>query len=206
MREIASANVTQATADSLHEVVLVAMAFDEPVYAHDGIGIITYDSNDYLGVGHLGAVSEARESELLTPAPLTLSLSGVDANSIRESLNSGNYGDAVTLYVGFKGSDGLLVDDPVVVWKGTYEHATIRQGDDNRIEVTLQHDLASLADSNDARFSDEYHRTLYSADDGFEFIAEQEGLRLQWGGRTINATPQGGGGGSRRGGGSTRVR
>jgi hypothetical protein len=185
-RGLSSANQTEIGAAHLHEVVLVKLEFDTPVYVHSGIGTITYDSNDYLGVGDFGGVSETRESESLGPAPITLQLSGVDSSLIGEALDSGNYGDVVTIYVGYRQDDGTLVADPWVVWKGWYENSAIQLGtEDNVIAITCQHDLAVLEEADGGKFTDEDQKRRFSGDTGFEYVHEMRDIKLNWGGGVV---------------------
>jgi len=199
-RTISATNLAEINAAHLHEVLLVKLAFDTPVYAHSGIGTITYDSNDYTGVGHFGAISAPTESEHLRPTSLTLSLSGVDSGLITNALNSGTYGDVVTIYLGYRTDDGTLVDDPFVMWKGTLDYSSIKHGAENVVSLTLQHDLAILNEADGSRFTDEDQQVRYSGDVGFQYVTDVAGVKLLWGGRPVS----GSGGGSGRGAGDER--
>ena len=191
-RSITATNLDEINASHLHEVVLVKMQFDTPVYAHSGIGTITYDSNDYLGVGDFGSVSNATETEQLRPASLTLQLSGVDSTLLTEALDSGNYGDVVTLYVGYRQDDGTLVDDPWLLWRGTYDFSTITRGNSNIVNVIVQHDLAVLDEVDSSRFTDEDQQSRFTGDTGFEYVTDMNNLKLQWGGQTVQGSGAGG--------------
>ena len=173
------------------------MEFDTPAYAHSGIGTITYDTNDYLGVGDFGSVSSTKESEELGPSGITLQLSGVDSTLITTALDSGKYGDVVTLYVGYRQDDGTLVDDPWVLWRGTFEYASIGQGESNVVSITLQHDLAILDEADGGRYTDEDQQSRFAGDRGFEYVAEMGTVKLLWGGKPVVVA----GGGSVKGAG-----
>lgn len=198
-REIGDTNKTTIVDVAyVHEVVMVKMEFDTPVYAHSGFGTITYDGNDYLGVGDLGSVSEARESEVLGPTPMQLQLSGVDATLISEALTSGRYGDVITVYIGYRQDDGTLVEAPWVAWKGTFEYATLNVGDDNSINITCQHDLSILEESDGSRYTDEDQQRRFTGDTGFEYVARIATQKLVWGGGPVVTGSGGSGGGTNR--------
>ena len=129
----------------------------------------------------------------MRPAPLTLVLSGVDSTLITEALEAGEYGDPVTIYTGYRQDDGTLVDDPVIMWSGTLENASIVQGKTSAISITVQHDLAVLDEADGGRFTDEDQQVNFSGDVGFEFVADMVGLRLIWGGGRVNNGTNGGG-------------
>lgn len=181
-RGISSTNLAEINTAHLHEVVLVKLAFDTPVYVHSGIGTISYAGNDYTGVGDFGGVTNAKESESLGPQPLTLTLSGVDSTYISEGLDSGNYGDVVTMYVGYRQDDGALVDDPQLVWQGSYEHASISLGDENGVSITCQHDLAVLGRKHGGRYTDEDQQSRFAGDTGFKSVANVIQQKLNWAG------------------------
>lgn len=179
-RDISTLNQAEIDAAHLHEVILVKFEFDTPVYVHSGIGTISYGGNDYTGVGDLGAISGAKESERLGPAPIQLSLTGIDSSLLTEALDAGNYKDAITIYVGYRQDDGTLVDDPWIAWKGFYEYASISKGDENFISITAQHDLMVLNEKDGSRFSDEDQNERYATDTFFTYITENATNKLPW--------------------------
>lgn len=182
-RGIGATNVTQTEAASVHVVILVKLEFDTPVYVHSGIGTITYDGDDYVGVGGYGSVSQAAESEKISPSKLTLTLSGIDTTLISEAQDTGNYRDVITIFEGYRQDDGTLYDDPWIVWKGLFEYSSI-QIDENEASVAIvcNHDLVILEEKHGSRFTDEDQQQRYSGDNFFKFITDQAGLRLRWGG------------------------
>ena len=184
-RDIAAANLAEINAAHLHQVVMVKLEFDTPLYVHSGIGTIVYDSSSYLGVGQFGNISNVTETEVLRPTSLTLTLSGVDSNLITEALDSGDYGDTVTIYLGYRQDDGTLVADPLLVWRGFFEFASISQGDQSIVSITVQHDLAILNEIDGGRFTDEDQQVRFSGDVGFAFITDMVGVKLFWGGGRV---------------------
>lgn len=197
-RNISATNLTEINKSHLHVVTLVHLAFDEPVFTHSGIGNITYNSNVYIGVGQLGAISEARESEILGPSPITLQLSGIDPNMILEAQEAGRYKDVITIYEGYRQDDGTLVDDPWIVWKGWFEYAAIIIGEQGVVTITAQHDLAVLNEKDGGRFTDEDQQQRFAGDVGFEFTTDINTLKLNWGGKTISGAGASGSAGPRR--------
>ncbi|MBW2561660.1 MAG: hypothetical protein JRE40_12510 [Deltaproteobacteria bacterium] len=193
-RTISATNLAEINASHLQPITMVKLEFDTPVYCHSGVGTITFSGNDYLGVGQLGAVGNMDESEDLTPSPLSLTLSGIDAALIADALNSGAYGDAVTIYEGYRQDDGTLVDDPWIVWKGTYEFGNITLDKQSNISITIKHDLAALSEKDGGRYSDEDQQVRFSGDIGFAYVTDTAGIQLLWGGSNITTGAAGGGG------------
>ena len=185
-RGLSATNITAITSASVEPVLLAKLGFSTPVYTHSGIGTITYDGNSYVGVGNLGNVTAARESELLGPVAVTLTLSGIDSAFMTEALNSGSHGDAITIYEGYRNTDGTLLDDPWIVWQGTLEYSQLTRGESNTISLVCQHDLAVLEEKDGGRFTDEDQQNKYSGDLAFEFVHDQAGKKLFWGGGPVS--------------------
>ena len=188
-RDIGAANAATVQGSHVHIVNLVSIAFDDPVYAHSGYGQISYNGNNYLGVGSLGAISEAKESEVLGPSSITLTLSGIDPKMLAEALDSSNYGALVTIYEGYRQDDGTLVEDPWVFWRGTVEYATSSEDQESTINLLCQHDLAVVDERDNSRFTDEDQLQRYPGDRIFEFITQMLDLRLEWGGGIVQGAP-----------------
>ena len=181
-RTMSATNIAEAEAGSLEVVIMVAFNFQIPVYVHSNIGTLTYAGNDYLGVGDLGAIGGLEETEALQPSPITLELSGVVSTHIAEALNAGNYGESIEIYLGYL-SEGALVDDPVPLAAGTFEHAEIELGErTNKVVITMQHDLARLELKNGRRWTDEDQQVDFPGDEFFSMMHRVGQRRLTWGG------------------------
>lgn len=186
-RGLSTTNASHVEGSHVHEIVMVKLEFDTPVYVHSGIGTVSFDGNDYLGVGDFGGVGESRESQSLGPAPIRLQLSGIDSTLLAEAMDAGTFGDKVTVYCGYRQDDGTLIDDPWIVAKGKLEYSSLTRGDDNTISIVAQHDLAVLNEADGSKFSDEDQRQRYSTDEGFEYVEENAVIKLLWGGKPHNS-------------------
>lgn len=186
-RDIGATNAATVQGSHVHIVNLVSIAFNDPVYAHSGYGVIPFNGNNYLGVGTKGAISEAKETEVLGPKSITLSLSGIDPKMLAEGLDSSNYGALVTIYEGYRQDDGTLVEDPWVLWRGTVEYATTSEDREGVINLLCQHDLAVIDERDGSRFTDEDQQQRYPGDRIFEFITDMLtiGYSLRWGGQPV---------------------
>lgn len=204
-RGLSTTNTAQVDAAHLHEVTLVKLEFDTPVYVHSGIGTITYDSNDYLGVGGYGGASALRESEVLGPSAIQLTLSGVEDAYITECLDSGNMYDPVTIYQGYRQDDGTLYDDPWTAWKGWYEFASGSFGEESIVSITCQHDLSILGEKLGDRYSDEDQQDKFTGDVGLEYVASTINQELIWGGGPVSSGSFAGGSDSDKRGDGIRI-
>ena len=185
-------NLAEINSTHVHLVTMAKLEFDTPVYVHSSTGTITYDSNDYLGVGSFGGASAARESENLGPVSVNLSLTGIDSDLIAEAKDSGKLYDRITIYQGYVQDDGTLVDDPWIVFSGWFDYASIQLSEESTISITCQHDLSSLSEKLGSRYSDEDQQNAYSTDVGLEFTTDMSDIKLQWGGGPVGANSNGG--------------
>ncbi len=191
-RGLTTANLNEATASSLQAVVLCKIELDTPQYVHSGIGPITFDSNVYQGIGDQGSISGIEESDDNSPQPIQLALSGIDSANIAEALNSANYGDMVTIYVGYRQDDGTLVDDPWTAWGGYIEY-TSTDGDSSSVILHCAHYLTILSKKNGRRYTDEDQQREHPNDLGLQYIDQINGKSLTWGAESRVSTPYAGG-------------
>jgi len=188
-RGISVANAAEVDAPHREAVVLASLAFDTPIYVHTRIGPIVFGGNTYVGVGDFGGVESVEETEVVAPGPFRLVLSGVDSTYISEAMDAGNYGDIVTVYLGFVDDTGSLVSDPEILGRGEFEFAAIEIGEDeSRIVVVVQHELAALNTSNGSRWTDEDQQRRFPGDTFFSFSADSVEKTLSWAGGPVSRT------------------
>lgn len=199
-RSMVAANVTQIDSRHTHPVIMSKMEFDTPAYAHTGSGTITYDTNDYLGVGNHGGLSGVEETEDVVPNEITLELNGLDSSYLTAAMDSTNYGDRVTLFWGYRNDAGDLVGDPWVFYRGRVQRSGAVRGEDNIISITIQHVLAVLNKRIGTKYTDEEQQKKYPGDTMFSRVAEVATKTLLWG---EAAKPVGSGAGTRE---NTRLR
>ncbi len=182
-RALASGNVSHINSRNTHPVLMANFQFtgSPPVYVHSGLGNIIYDGNTYLGVGSLGGVDGLEETEALVPAPVRVSLSGLDPAFFAEALNAANYGDKATLYIGYRNDDGTLVDEPWIFYRGRIEHSRVIKGVENVVVMTIQHELAVLNKKTGTKFTDEEQQRRYPGDTAFQFVQDMATIQLKWG-------------------------
>ena len=185
-RGLSANNAAEIAKAYLQPVALGQFNFDTPVYVHTGVGSITYDGNAYTGLGDFVGMSEMRESEALTPLSMTFTLSSDDAALEAEALDAGNFRDTIKVFIGYRGDDGLLVDDPWLGWSGFYDTASVRIDlEESVIKVVGQHDLATLNEKAGDRYSDEDAQDKNAGDVGLEYLADMRTTNLTWGRRPV---------------------
>lgn len=181
-RELAATTLAALDDPAIQKVVLVRFNFDDPVYAHSGLGDITWDGDTYVGIGMLGKISEHEESETLNAAPITFSLSGIDQMQLRSALDAITYGDEVDVWKAIVDDAGDLIGDPVHIYGGSVDSSNVVVGLEPVLNIIAQHAISDTVKKNGAHWTNEDHQRRYPGDEFFEYIHEVPTLRLNWGG------------------------
>lgn len=185
-------NEAELDKDHLLLVHLVKLELDTPEYIWTGRGDSPpFGGNTYVGVGELGSIGKIEESLKLSPNPITLTLSGLEAPWVTEALDATNFDDRVTVYEGYLTVDWQFVDDPFAIFAGRLEHMTAVRGDANSVSAVVQSNLAQNAETNGRRWSRETQSINYSGDTFFDFADKMIDNIVEWGGRQV--TGSGGG-------------
>lgn len=194
-RGLNAALITQLESDTLRFVLFVKLEFDSgTIYLHNGIGTLTWGSNDWLGVGDFGSIEQIEEGTELSPYSLVLLLSGLDASLMDEAMNQDYYLRPITLYFGsLNTSTGALVADPDELWAGKMDTAEVSIGVVNGIRLTCESDFAVFDQSNNSRFSDAHQQRDYSGDLIFQYMEQMIDTVVVWGGKNlnVNVSPEG---------------
>lgn len=123
--------------DVIHPVLLAFVDWpDDPVYAHSGVGTITWAGHDFLGVGDMAGFdlpSEAADG--VTASEAILSLIGAPAD-LNGRLDDAIRGRAVDLWIGFltdrPDRSSTLIGEPLSLFSGTLDGldltSTVDQG------------------------------------------------------------------------------
>jgi len=157
-------------------VHLVAVIFDdENVYMNDCYKTITYDGNDYIGVGHFLGFSDIVESVEVMISTVNLSLSGVDGSMISRFLNKEYIDRTVKIYTAFLDSSQDLIADPVLIFEGRMDSTTIS---DNPIKgeasmsVSATNTWVDFTRQTGRHTNHEEQQIFFDGDKGFEYASE----------------------------------
>ena len=121
------ANVATALAQQ-HVAIVTFAKLEFPsgtVYVHNSIGTYTWGSQDWLGVGDLGSISQVQEGLDVSPYSITLTLSGLDATISGAALTEDYYLHPVTVYLGVLDADDTLIADPTQIWAGAMDQKSL---------------------------------------------------------------------------------
>jgi hypothetical protein len=185
-------NVANAfAAQHVATVTFVKLEFASgTLYLHNSIGTYTWGSQDWLGVGDLGDISEIEEGPEISPYKITLSLSGIDSTISNAALNEDYYMRPVTLYIGALDADDDLLADPTEVWSGFMDQMNVSLGSDNGDDISLvaESELAKFDRASNLKYTDANQQAVHSGDLFFGFLKDIEGAKIQWGAAGTSST------------------
>ena len=148
-----------------------------------GLGTISWNGNDYRGIGDLGGMGDIPESTEVKAEGTTIALSGVNPDLLAESLADIQLGAPVTIWFAlFDLVTGLLVDAPYRIFKGTVGKPSIPITPDSlTISLSLENKMIQLQRPTSRRYTASDQRYEYPNDTGFNWVETLADIALRWG-------------------------
>ncbi|MBD1602495.1 hypothetical protein [Pseudomonas typographi] len=157
---------------------------DGMVLAHTGTGDLVIDGVTYQGVGSLGEVGQAQESDSSgSPMSIDLTLNGLDAYILQETNIRGCRGrPGKLMFVVFDAEGNYAVD---ILFSGRMDAAQFSYAgngtDGNKITVPIIDRMAEWQRTGTERWTDENHRARHDGDRFFYAVAQMAEWPIYWG-------------------------
>lgn len=182
-RDLTAGMITEIDATELSPIFLIKGEFDSgDLNFWTGYGEITWNSDIYTGSGTLLNINEVSETQELVANGVDLSLNGIPSSLVSLALSEDYQGRPLSIWFGALDSNGAVVSDPTLVFKGKMDIMVIDDNaDDAIITVSCESDLIGLRDSKERRYTDEDQKSEYPNDRGFEFVSTSQDITLTWG-------------------------
>ncbi|MFZ9883962.1 MAG: hypothetical protein ACO3ON_00700 [Ilumatobacteraceae bacterium] len=191
-RWVSNTNQTEAAKASLYIITMAKLEFTSgTVYVHDAVGTLTYDGNNYLGVGQFGSFDIVDENIETVARGIKVTLSGVDASLVPIVMTEVYQGRNATFYVGFLDANMQFVADPEEVWSGRMDTMSIDLGEKTAV-ISLSCEYRLRKEPVLARYTDEDQRLAFAGDSFFNLTQFIPRYKATWGDKPTNF---GGGGG-----------
>lgn len=192
-RDITSLNQDAILSQIVRPIMFARMDFSSGVRRlHTEIGPRTathpiFGAEEYIGIGDFGGMtSDIKESISTAPESVSIAISGVSSVFVDIALEDDYYRRDIELMFGFDDEDGVLLDDPVIVYSGFMDTAAISVGKGTaELTLTCESRATNLASASDLRFSDEDLQAAVNGDLAGEYIFRMSDLVLNWGGDTV---------------------
>jgi hypothetical protein len=153
-----------------------------PMYVWTGIGTITWNGHDWLGVGTLGGVSSIAQSSDVTAENITLTLSGIPSDMVSAAIGECRQNFSVEVWVGMMDDAGAIVLDPVRAFAGRMDVPTINDaGDSASISITAENPLVDLQRASERRYTHDDQQIDFPGDKGFQYVPAIQEWNGVWG-------------------------
>lgn len=184
-RQMSSGMLTAIQAGLLRPAVFVQAQFlTGTVFIWTGYGTITWNSQNWSGIGDLLSISTIEEGATVDARGILISLSGINNALLADCLQEFQVGAPVVVYLGLfnNASPPGLIDAPVVSWAGRMDQATVDVGADQAIiSIAVESKLLLNNVGVDRRYSADDSAILGSGDQAFRFVTSFAAQSLTWG-------------------------
>jgi len=196
-RDIDPNVLTELESSNFRWVVLLRLDFDSgTVFLHTGVGNLSFDGNTWLGVGAIGQLSgvveKAEGADNRTRVTLCPIPKAELSNLVDEVTNDDPVGRPYKLYYAVLDSDGLVIDDAIVMSSGTMDRVELVDGEVASLSIDLVSDTARLKKRVSFKLTNQHQQDLFPNDKGLEFVGDTD-KRVRWGGAPQTTVGTGGG-------------
>jgi hypothetical protein len=182
-RDMSAGFLDAITSQKIRPALFVEAHFvSGPSYLWSGLGTISWNGHDWLGVGSLGSISTIEEGAAVSAKGITLMLSGIDASLLAGVLLEFQVGLPCLVYLGLFDSADNLIADPIISWAGRMDQPTIElDGQTATISINCENRLVEMNVPVDRRYTNEDQKRDHPEDRGLEFVASIIDAMVYWG-------------------------
>lgn len=180
-RGLESAALDAVQAEVVVRVVAVALDFPSGVVRYSGAPFdLTIGGETFFGLGELGQISTVEESAELRSYGLTVAVSGIPRDVVAAALTEAYQGRRGTVWEAQMDAAGLVVADPVVIFRGRMDQLDVLLGETATVTVRLENRLADWERPRIRRYTDEEQQAEYPGDRFFGFLSATVEKDLIW--------------------------
>jgi len=181
-RDITTASLEAATGEVSRPVFFVLLDLpDGAVRLTTAAGSMSWNSEDWLGVGALGRIGEIEETGSLQANGVEMSLSGINPDIVPAVLAGSYQGRACRVWLGFLTDSYQLVASPILLFAGILDQLSIELGESASITAQAQSRLADWERPRVQRYTDASQRMLFAEDRFLEGVNAAANMELVWG-------------------------
>lgn len=131
-----------------------------------------------LGLGKVSGVEEGAEQQAYN---VTVSMSGIQTESVSLVLSENPQGRPAWIWAAFLDAEHRIIPDPVLVFAGRMDTLALDYGDSSEVALTIESRLADWARTRGGRYTDAEQQSRCPGDKFFEFVAQATDKELTWG-------------------------
>jgi hypothetical protein len=181
-RGISAAQETALLDGTVRQVALVELEFSSGTTRnHTGVGTITWNGNDYQGLGNLGSMGAIEEANDLQAQGFTLTLSGVNPANVALALGEQYQGRAARVYIALLDANHQLIGEPIGPFRGRMDTMDAEIGQEAKLTLTIYSRLADWERARIRRYNNADQQAQFPGDKGMEFVEQMVEKELVWG-------------------------
>lgn len=182
-RQIDTKTAVKLAEDHQNIVFAIKAEFDtDDILLHTSLGDLVIDGETYEGAGELLAISEIEDSNDLSSAGVTFSITGMDSQVLGYALTENYQNRPITLLMAFLSGGTDQVVASMVLYKGRMVQMNISD-DPNGASIVLQTEnrLMDLRRPSNYRYTKESQASLYANDSSLNEVAKIQDMKINWG-------------------------
>ena len=181
-RGITSTIQTEVEKAALLPAFLIEFHFSPVARFWTGIGIISWNGENWSGSGDVIKFTGIDETALVQATGIQFQLAGADAQLVSLALAEEVQGRAVNLYMAYLDGTGAILADPV----GPFEYRMDTFDIDETpgasiITLSAESYLAGLERARPRRYTHEDQQIEFPGDLGLEFVTGIQNKEIKWG-------------------------
>lgn len=182
-RDLTASMITEVTGLELSPAIFLKAEFDSgDLLLWSGVGDKVFNSETYVGAGNLLGISEIDEMMGVEAKGATFVLSGLNSSVLSLALTEDYQDRPLTVWLATLDSDGDIIADPVILFKGKMDVAQIDEGGETgTASMSVESDLIDLKRARVRRYTSEDQKQEYSADVGLDFVVGLQDKEITWG-------------------------
>jgi hypothetical protein len=165
-------------------VHLVQLTFrSQTCYAWSGLGTLSWNGNNFLGVGSLGELGDFKEASEVRADGTSVELSGIDPIYLGESLTDIWLGAPAYRWLSaVTPGTRTLIGTPYLLFAGQVDKPTIYTGPEKMtISLALETRLINHTRAANRRYTaNDQHSNGYPDDTGFNWVERDNDIALRW--------------------------
>jgi hypothetical protein len=152
---------------------------------------VTWSGKTFLGLGELASISAVRDSSELESTGLRFSLSGINAANVSLPLTEHYLDRRAQLWLAWwNAQDGLLVADPLLVFKGRMNKMTVVMDQDVlAVTVEAENEMINWQRPTIRRWNDQDQLRLFPGDEGLGLLARTNNRTVYWPSQLVDFEP-----------------
>ena len=131
-------------------------------------------SQQYLGVGRIGGISQVAETSELQATGLTMTLRGIPSENVALALAEDFQGRICRVWAVYLDVDFQVILDPLLAYEGFIDKMDIALGETAQVSVQVEHEFTRWESANIRRYTNEDQQLLFPGDRGLEFMPNAE--------------------------------